>query len=326
MTFVIGIDGGGTKTTCLFSEVGAQSSYHDEHSMTVQGEGTNPQIIGFHEMRLRLQNLIRQGMEQFSIDSSEILGVCSGLAGVGRMEEEEKVKQEFTKISSNLKLSDKVIFSVHSDTYIALRGALKPDEREGILVISGTGSNATGMTKNGDVYKSGGWGHILGDEGSGFQISLKALNHITRAHDLRGKKTSLTDAILTELKLDKVENLVSYIYGRQHEKKDIARFAKLVIQASEQGDAVAIEILEQAAFELALHVESLFQKSQHQFHEQTPITTTGSIFTYSNVLKSAFIKYLETKKLGIYQPSYGPPAYGAAVIVNELVESAKKAR
>jgi len=316
MAYVIGIDGGGTKTVCLFKDMNKFLPDIESESMTVIGEASNPHVVGFDEMKTRLQQLIADGMAMYSIPPNEIIGVSCGLAGVGRKEDEQQVKKGFQQIFLELKISEYSSFSVHSDLYIALRGALEPGTEEGILVISGTGSNAIGTGGQGNVYKSGGWGHILGDEGSGYHIGLRALNKITKAFDMREKNTILSDLILKELALNHPKDLISYIYGEKPEKKDIAKLAKQVIEAAEDGDEVATEILKEAATELVIHVESLHKKCL-DFSERTPIMTTGSIFTYSKILEKYFIELIHSKKLGIYQPAYHSPVFGAALIARE---------
>lgn len=316
MAYVIGIDGGGTKTTCLFIKTDNVMPHHVSESMTVIGEASNPHVVGFDEMKTRIQQLIAHGISKYSIQSSEIIAVSCGLAGVGRQEDEQRVEKEFQHIFLELNLSQYLVFSVHSDSYIALRGALQPGVKEGILVISGTGSNATGIDNQGNVYKSGGWGHILGDEGSGYHIGLKALKHIVRAFDMRAKETVLTDLILKELRLEHPKDLISYIYGAKPEKKDIARLAKQVIEASSCGDDASTEILKEAARELVVHVESLHKKCPI-FNERTPIMTTGSIFTYSKDLERVFMEEIHSEKLGKYQQAYRSPVYGAAIIAKE---------
>ncbi|RKL66588.1 ATPase [Salipaludibacillus neizhouensis] len=323
MAYVIGIDGGGTKTTCLFNNINDFLPHKESESLTVIGEASNPHVVGFDEMKTRLQQLIAHGVAKYSIQPNDISGVSCGLAGVGRKEDVREIEKVFQQIFFELQFSEHSIFSAHSDSYIALRGALQPGAKEGILVVSGTGSSATGIGSQGNVYKSGGWGHILGDEGSGYQIGMRALNKITKAYDMREKNTILTDLVLKELALEHPKDLISYIYGRKPEKKDIARLAKQVMEAVSHGDDVAEEILIGAANELVSHVESLHKKCP-SYNERTPIMTTGSIFTYSKDLERYFIDNIHLKKLGFYQTAYSSPVYGAAMIARENCTDIKK--
>ncbi|WP_371069059.1 N-acetylglucosamine kinase [Sediminibacillus sp. JSM 1682029] len=319
MPFVIGIDGGGTKTTCLVKKAGSKQ----QEIARFQGPGTNPHVVGFETAAARIGELIRGGLEAVNVNREEVAAVCCGLAGVGRNSEEQRMQKLISDTLDSLEISEYCELNVCSDSYIALRGALQPGTDEGILVISGTGSNALALTSSGRLTKSGGWGHILGDEGSGYFIGMKALNYMTRAYDGRDKATMLTSLILKQLQLEKAEDLIAYIYGERPEKREIASLARQVIEASEHHDEAAENILRQASEELLAHVESLFRKNP-EFTEQTVVTAAGSIFSYSKLVKETFINGLRQRNLGIYQEAYQSPAFGAALVAEELAHPSKQ--
>lgn len=320
MSYVVGIDGGGSKTTCQFSPVDRPSVSSDSPVWRVTGKGTNPQIVGYQEMKLRLKEIIAEGMETFSIDPADISAVCFGLAGVRQGHDVNNTMKKAREIFEELKFNENTVHFICSDAYIALRGALDPNAKEGILVVSGTGSNAIGLSKRSDIFSSGGWGCLLGDEGSGYRIALDALQSVCRAYDRRGKRTMLTEMVLDALELKDVQDLVSLSYEQDTEKLDIARLAKEVIRASEEQDEVAIEILKNAATELALHVRSLFRQCA-DFHEQTPVTTAGSIFHHSDIVRTQFIDYIKTHDLGCYQAPYSDPVSGAVLVAGEALRN-----
>ncbi|QAS53634.1 N-acetylglucosamine kinase [Halobacillus litoralis] len=309
MSYVIGVDGGGTKTTCLFLE--ADRNEMPEKPMVVTGEGTNPHVIGFQEAGVRLEALIRKGMQQYSIAPSELTGVGLGLAGIGRAEDETEMSRIVGTIFLNLKLSENCNLFVGSDSLAAWRGSLLPNTYEGILVVAGTGSNAIGVNQSGKIHRCGGWGHLLGDEGSGYYLSLKALSSIAKAADGRGPETIITELVLQKLKLEDPRQLVRYIYSRTHEKHEIARLAESVIKASEQKDEVAVKILTEAAEELVLHVETL---AVNGFAPTTPVTAAGSIFKHSAIIKEYFIDQIHQRNLGVFTEPYAPPEFGAALL------------
>lgn len=323
MAYVIGIDVGGTKTECLFQKIETAYSnntvLNDPRDLPIlTGEGCNPNVVGYDRMGTILKNLIKQGLDKYSIPPTEILSVCIGIAGVGRDQEKSQVEQKLQEIITKLNFSENIVYFICNDAHIALRGALSPTDKEGILVISGTGSVSFGINCEGETYRSGGWGHILGDEGSGYEIGLQALRKVCSAYDQRVEQTLLTKLLLQELNLNKETELISYIYSSPKEKKDIAYFAKLVIQASEKNDKIAITILENAAAELVLHVKSLFKQSQ-SFHASIPVTTAGSIFKYSTIVLEYFKREIEAEKLGVFNNSVSTPVKGAARIAAEQV-------
>lgn len=312
MKYVIGVDGGGTKTTCLFLE--ADCIHYPEKPKVITGEGTNPHTIGFQASGYRLEKLIRQGMDKFSIHPSQISGIGFGLAGVGREADEKEMNRVARDIFANLHLFENCHAFIGSDSHAALQGALGCRGASGILVIAGTGSNAIGLDPHGEVHKCGGWGHVIGDEGSGYYISLKALSKITKSADGRALETALTSIVLKKLKLEKTEQLVRYIYSSPHEKHEIAALASCVIQASEQNDETAIGILQDAANELVLHVESLVAKG---CPTNKPVMVAGSIFNHSKIVKDQFIDAIEKKNLGFFTEAYAPPEFGAALLVRQ---------
>ncbi|TDL33100.1 ATPase [Jeotgalibacillus sp. S-D1] len=322
MGYVIGIDGGGSKTTYSICEVSKHTQKTFQPAATFQSKGTNPQVIGFQEMAQQIGETIKNLLNKLSIPPRDIVSVCCGLAGVGREDDEEKAALYIREKFLSIGIDRNIRLFICSDLYIALRGALNPGVKEGILVIAGTGSNAIGSTKNESVYKTGGWGHVLGDEGSGYHIALKALNKVTRSYDLRENKTLLNEMILEKLNLSSEPKLISYIYGTKPQKNEIAGLAEVVIQAADQGDHIAIQILKEASDELVQHVRSLHLMSD-QFDKNTAITTAGSILTHSALIKDQFIKSITEEKLGHYQKSYATPVDGALVIAREQYEAAQ---
>jgi N-acetylglucosamine kinase len=110
------------------------------------------------------------------------------------------------------------------------------------------------------MERAGGWGHLLGDEGSGHSIALRGLNAATRAYDGRDRKTSLIDGFITETGETSFENLVSRIYLENWSAPEIASLAPTVLSAAIKGDIVALEIVERAARELALSAHVVIEK------------------------------------------------------------------
>ncbi|PPA69809.1 N-acetylglucosamine kinase [Jeotgalibacillus proteolyticus] len=316
MGYVIGVDGGGTKTAYSICKLNESHPALIQPAFTLIGEGTNPQAIGFKEMASRIANTLLEFLQKESILPSEVKSICCGLAGVGRQDDETMALQALTEPLYRAGFHPDMPLMICSDLYIAIKGALKPEEKEGILIISGTGSNAIGLTGREEVVTSGGWGHILGDEGSGYQIGLQALNRLTRTYDKRADKTILSSMILTNLNMTRETELISYIYSKKSGKHDIAKLAKLVIEAADRGDPAALTILQNAADELVLHVKSLFNMHDG-FNEKTIVTTAGSIFTHSEIIRERFKNELGKENLGIYQEPYSSPLNGAVLIALE---------
>src|SRR5919206_381899 len=120
----------------------------------------------------------------------------------------------------------------------------------GVVVIAGTGSVAFGRNDAGEEVRAGGWGPIIGDEGSGYFIARTGLSAILRAYDGRGKATLMTELLRNEHHLEP-RDLPRAIYAQTTHADDVARYAKLVFDAAKADDAVARSIVELGAQQLA---------------------------------------------------------------------------
>jgi N-acetylglucosamine kinase-like BadF-type ATPase len=323
MKFVIGIDGGGTKTSCLFNSLENFLPSETAEKNIITGKGTNIQAIGSEEMKKRLFHLLEHGLNQFSLRPEDAAAVCCGFAGAGRPEDRRLAEEIVREVSLQLKFPENLIIYVESDLFMALHGALPPPEKTGMLVIAGTGSNAVARNSAGEVFRSGGWGHIIGDEGSGYHIGLCALNYIAKAYDGRAEPTILTGLIMQKKKWTDLKEVIPFVYRQNSDKKDIADFAPVVMEAAEMGDKAALSILEEAAEELLLLVKSLSVRST-EFNKTTSIFVTGSVITHSPVIRASFEKGLQEKKLGVLNTSAASPVYGASLLARQLYKENKK--
>ncbi|OPH56369.1 hypothetical protein BC351_28140 [Paenibacillus ferrarius] len=318
MPYVIGIDGGGTKTTCVFQKVEEYDPFLKPQREVNIGEGTNPLSVGFEQMTDRLHQLVQYGLEAQGILPGDVVGLCAGIAGTRLEANRLMVEHELKQLGQQLHLHPDAFYEVKSDLYVALRGAMQPADKEGILVICGTGSNAIGVSQAGHLIYNGGWGHILGDEGSGYSIGLQALKAVCKAYDRREYPTELTGMVLDALKLASEQELIHYIYREGKSKKEIASLARLVIEASTHSDRVAVAILSEAGDELVELVRGLMRKSA-SLHEAIPVTVAGSIFTYSDIIKNRFVEGLSVHRAGQYQPPYADPVEGAIKVAMEAI-------
>ena len=121
----------------------------------------------------------------------------------------------------------------------------------GVAVIAGTGSIAVGRSTDGRLARAGGWGYLLGDEGSGYAIAMQALNAVTRSADGRGGKTPLTEKLLGAMSLQKPQDTIAAVYRGGWDRTAIAALAPIVFEVAENGDEIALSIVERQAGELA---------------------------------------------------------------------------
>jgi N-acetylglucosamine kinase-like BadF-type ATPase len=238
MNYVVGVDGGATKTAGILLDLKG-------HILAHQTVGpTNYQIVGPTRVTREIFRLVQQLFADAGMAPEELAGLALGLAGAGRPGE----PQEVAALVAEYELAGKVV--VEHDGMIALVGALAGEP--GLIMIAGTGSIVLGSNAAGDRARVGGWGYLLGDEGSGFYIARRALMAVLRAHDGRGRETMLSKVILDGLKLNSPDLIVPRIYRQGMSHTEIADLAPLVFAAAGQGDAVAREILQGAGRELGL--------------------------------------------------------------------------
>jgi glucosamine kinase len=237
---VLGIDAGGTKTVCLLA---------DDRGMIVsegRGPGANLHVAGELGVEKVLHELMEQAIGDRGITPAAI---CLGIAGVDRDAEEQTVRAIMRRIGQRSRVV------VVNDALIALVAGAK--DAPGIVIIAGTGSIAYGRSQNGDAARAGGWGHMLGDEGSGYWIGREALGAVMRAADGRGPATALSADVLTHFSISDVSQLPRIVYDDEQPRTSVAALGPLVQHASMRGDAVASRILERAADELVLAATSV---------------------------------------------------------------------
>jgi N-acetylmuramic acid 6-phosphate etherase len=145
----------------------------------------------------------------------------------------------------------------------------------GVALVSGTGSIAFGRSPDGRTDRAGGWGYILGDEGSAYGIVTAALRASARAADLRGAKTALLERFLDKLQLAKASDLIPAIYGGSWDRARLATLAPLVMEAAAV-DPIARQIIDDAAHELALAVATVAKKLNLDA-ARLPLAVTGGV-------------------------------------------------
>ena len=144
---------------------------------------------------------------------------------------------------------------VTHDGRIALAGAMNGGP--GVIVIAGTGSLAYGENERGEGARAGGWGYIFGDEGGGFDIVRQALRAMLREHEGWGPRTALTPALLESTETADANQALHRLYTPEWPRSRAATLAQVVSRIAEEGDPVAVEILQGAAHSLAILAASV---------------------------------------------------------------------
>ncbi len=264
MDYIIGIDGGGTKT------VGLLTTIEGEEIAKTKNGPSNYHVVGVETTYQVLNDIIKTLTAQIDCTRNNFV-ICIGMAGLGR-EDDKKV---ITEICDKIEITTQRILT--HDAHIALVGGIgKP---EGIIVISGTGSIVYGIDSHGNEIRAGGWGYLIGDEGSGYDIAIKGLQAVAKATDYRQSSTILTELYLTQLNLEDPKQLIRWVHAA--ERNEIAQLSGTVFEGMENGDRIAIGIIETATDELICAVESVIR--QATFNDTINIVLNGGNLIHQKV-------------------------------------------
>lgn len=298
----VGVDGGATKTL-------AAAADKDGNVVGVYESGpSNYHIVGLEGAVGNINAAIKGALAPAGLNAADI--VVLGLAGMDtaydfRLFEERAVPH----------ILGKEVFVRH-DAEIALVGATLGEP--GVIVIAGTGSVAGARNRRGEYARCGGWGHLVGDEGSAFYIACEALRAVLWAFDGRGATTALTDKILEALKISSPDEILRKLYVEKMSVSDVAKLAPIVTGLAKSGDPVARRIVEEAARQLALHVVALVDRLGMREEQPIKVAPVGGVFKAGAVILEPFRKYLEERfKVELIKPEL-PPVAGALLLAYML--------
>src|SRR4051795_5237556 len=260
MTYVIGIDAGGTKTVSLLADEGGTIVAE------ARGGGANLQAAG----ELEVEKVLHRVMEEALGDGTIVpAAICLGIAGVDRPDDSAVVSAIMRRIGYKARVV------VVNDALVALEAGAPG--QPGIVVISGTGSISYGRNVKGEAARAGGWGYVLGDEGSGYWIGRAALRAVLRQADRRGPLTQLTNLLLEHFEVPQAQDLIHEVYHGTLRPAAIAALAQCVQKAFSAGDAVAIGILRGAADQLESSALSVARRLE-MIGSEFPFVLSGGIF------------------------------------------------
>lgn len=253
---LVAVDGGGTRTRAAVADL--------EGKILARGFGpsSNLQNLGLESVGKALTTAIEGALLQVpgaawkgegpAWQSGRIAAACFGLAGIDTREDEARLSQWVREQGMTPR------FSVLNDSELVL--ACGTPEGFGVALISGTGSICLGRSPDGRTARVGGWGPLIGDEGSGYQLALRALRLATQTADGRAEVPTLLRAALTHWSLPSPEALMAQVYAPTTSPADIAGFAASVLDLAARGDATAGTLIEEVARELAAHVRVVIGK------------------------------------------------------------------
>jgi N-acetylglucosamine kinase len=299
MRYVVGIDAGGTKTVGLLA---------DETGQVVaetRGGGANLQTHG----ELGVEKVFDEILEDLSREQP-VAAVCLGIAGVDRPHDEGVIRGILRR------LGHRETARVVNDAAIALVAGAP--ERVGIVILAGTGSIAYGSDRHGHTARSGGYGFLLADEGSGYWLGHQALRAVVRSADGRGPQTLLAAVVFEALEVSSVAELIPRVYEKGLPKHRIAALAGLVETARARGDAVAEGLVALAAQELGLAAQAVARQLDFGA-EPFPVVLAGGVFKAVPTLAERLAARLDLPG-GRPSPLTVEPARGAVTLALDLLQ------
>ncbi|MBZ5651484.1 MAG: hypothetical protein LAO18_13475 [Acidobacteriia bacterium] len=276
MAIFLGIDGGGSKTSCLIG---------DETLILGTGTGAASNVVRVGEAQAResLASAIRQACTVANLKPSEISSVCVGLAGAARPEISEVVR----RIISDL-VPGKI--KVVGDTVIALEAAF--GSGPGVIVIAGTGSIAYGRNREGQTARAGGWGFAISDEGSGHWIGRIAVAAALGAWDENPEQNlRLIEVLMKFWRLETIEQLVPAANATP--PPDFAALFPAVLSLAESGDRIARDVLTQAGTQLA-NLAGILLRRLFPNPGVVPVAMSGGVFGSSAQVRQVFYNSLRS--------------------------------
>ncbi len=250
--YLVGIDAGGSKTRVVVMEAENKKIVGEAF-----GTGANFQQLGAAGSARVIAETCKLALDPVLLwkDRDKVdIKIGAGVAGCGREEEQLALRNEL----SQLMIFDDLI--IEDDGKTALLSAW--NGKPGIVLIAGTGSIAYALDSDGVFYRSGGWGPLLGDAGSGCWFGLNSLGKALKRSDRHDKNDKLN--FLLESLAEDVQNqdqLISFIYQNKNiPRKELARLAPEILDQAEKGDKFFLEIFEEGAKELAAEVIGLAMK------------------------------------------------------------------
>lgn len=303
---VLGIDGGGTHTVALLA---------DAATGAILGRGTggpsNIQAAGVEAGLRELNAAVREAFDEARIEPVKVAAACLGLAGIDDGQGMDIIRGWAESVSLAEKLS------IANDATLLF--AAGTPEGWGLAIICGTGSIAFVRDRSGKDGRAGGWGFLLGDEGSAWQVGLSGLRAACRAADGAGPKTKLLDVFLAKLGTAEPREIILAVYGGSWDRAAIAGLAPIVVECAEAGDNVAHKLVVKQVTELARTAFTAVETNGLP-KLGLPVAVAGGLIVRSAFYRGLFVEAL--RGFGVHPGAVAPveePALGAVALARKRI-------
>lgn len=294
--YIAGIDGGGTHT---------RIEIRDENNCFVRRGEFGPfnlNSIGEDAFRSLLREIFA-----YCGKLEEYARICFGAAGISNPQVGQIIGEELEKAGFA------GAWFLRGDQEIALRGAM---DTPGVVVIAGTGSICFGKNAEGKTARSGGYGHLIDDGGSGYALGRDVLSTAVRAVDGRGNSWGILNEVYAKINGCRPSDIVSFVYSPETEKAHIAQFAPIALRQAELGDWEAWRILARGADDLYEMVKAVQQRLDLR---GCRIALLGGLLSEENPYRTAVAEKLTY--LGTVVPANHDALWGAAQMAYEEKEA-----
>lgn len=300
MKYFIGIDGGGTNSRLLAVDLYGNVVGH------VRGRTTNLESNPISTVMNNLNALIETFHQRHFTKYEDCAGLCFGTAGVDTKASlvtiEELLLQ--TPFTCPTKVVNDALIALYANTF----------GQPGMMLLAGTGSIAYGVNALGREKRVGGYGYIVGDEGSAYWVVREAIRAALHAYDGIGPDTRLISDFTRALEFSEFEEIIDFVYRRN--KSDLARLSYVVAQAQEDGDQVANRIYSEALRYLAQSVDMLVKALGE---EPMPLYLGGGFMMNSRYLQQGLAQRMKQDHPQLTLMEMSQPAeWGAVVLAASL--------
>jgi glucosamine kinase len=255
--FLMGVDGGATKTLAAVFDLQERALYLGH------GGSSNPDAVSAHAATDSLVKATDEAIARAGIAREQLDAAVLAVAGT-----------DTDAVAVHVRERCPGTWAVVNDVLGAWAAAT--EARPGVGVISGTGSNVLGVGPDGRAWRAGGWGHVLGDEGSGYWLAVQSIKAALSDRERSGPETALSDAVIDFFGVHSVEALATLVYSKPLSKGEIAAFAIETARVAHAGDPVARELYTRAAGELARQIAAVVE--QTGLIGDFPVGLIGSAF------------------------------------------------
>jgi glucosamine kinase len=298
---VVGVDGGGTHTRFLLADGSGRVLGSADAGPGLLGAGADEAVAA------RIAETVR-GLASASGGGHAVQVVCAGLAGsAGRPDSTSFVQRRL--IEAGVARTVLVV----SDSDVAFRDAFGAGD--GILIIAGTGSVAMGRADGGTFERVGGWGSLLGDEGSAYGLGLRGLRAAIRGAEERGDATSLTGALFRALAVESPREV--FEWSKTATKADIAALARRVVECADLGDGEAARIVDSSLEGLVRHAEGLRGRVSPK-GAPPPVALVGGLVEPGGILRGRVGERLQVRGFRVLDRRVDP-ARGAVQMALEAL-------